>query len=54
MINEVYVNGGSTGATWTNKYIELHNNSSAPIDLSGTSLQYRSPTNTAPPPRSCR
>ena len=48
VINEVYVNGGSDGATWTNKYVELHNNSSAPISLAGTSLQYRSPTSTSP------
>jgi 5'-nucleotidase len=46
VINEVYVNGGSTGATWTNKYVELHNKSGSPIDLAGTSIQYRSPTGT--------
>ncbi|WP_107772693.1 ExeM/NucH family extracellular endonuclease [Nocardioides sediminis] len=44
VINEVYVNGGSTGATWTHKYVEIHNKSASAIDLAGTSIQYRSPT----------
>lgn len=44
VINEVYVNGGSTGATYTSKYVELFNKSAAAIDLTGLSIQYRSPT----------
>ena len=41
VINEAYVNGGSSGAAYTHKYVELQNRSGAPIDLSGYSLQYR-------------
>ena len=43
VINEVYLNGGSAGATFTNKYIELYNPTSAAISLVGKSLQYRAP-----------
>lgn len=44
VINEVYVNGGSSGATYSNKYVELFNRTDSPIALSGMSLQYRAPT----------
>jgi predicted extracellular nuclease len=43
VINEAYVNGGSSGAAYTNKYVELQNRSGAPINLAGYSLQYRAP-----------
>jgi 5'-nucleotidase len=46
VINEVYVNGGSSNATYTHKYVELHNKTSDPIDLSGMSVQYRAPAGT--------
>ncbi len=46
VINEVYANGGSAGATYTNKYVELANPTGADIPLSGLSLQYRPATNT--------
>ncbi len=42
VIAEAYVNGGSANAPFTNKFIELHNPTSADIDLSGWSIQYRS------------
>lgn len=42
VINEAYVNGGSAGATYLNKFVELYNPTTAAIDLSSMSLQYRS------------
>ena len=41
VINEVYLNGGSAGATYLNKFVELGNPTPAPITLAGLSLQYR-------------
>ena len=42
VVNEVYGGGGNSGATYTNDFIELANRGSAPIDLSGYSVQYHS------------
>ena len=47
VINEIYVNGGSTGATYRNKYVELLNPTDAAIDLSNWSVQYRPYNGTA-------
>jgi predicted extracellular nuclease len=44
-INEVYVNGGSSGAAYTHKFVELFNPTSSPISLAGASIQYRPPSN---------
>ncbi|WP_120339230.1 ExeM/NucH family extracellular endonuclease [Cryobacterium soli] len=41
VINEAYLSGGSAGAAFSNKFVELYNPTSAPIDLSSWSLQYR-------------
>ncbi|HJQ07360.1 MAG TPA: ExeM/NucH family extracellular endonuclease, partial [Nocardioides sp.] len=46
VINEVYLNGGSAGATYLNKYVELYNPSASPVTFTG-SIQYRSATGTA-------
>lgn len=46
VITEVYGGGGNTGAPYTNDFIELTNNSSSPIDLSGWSVQYASAAGT--------
>ncbi|WP_104166028.1 ExeM/NucH family extracellular endonuclease [Cryobacterium sp. N22] len=46
VINEAYLSGGSAGAAFTTKFIELYNPTSAPIDLSAWSLQYRKATGT--------
>ena len=46
VISEVYLNGGSAGATYTNKYVELANPTGTAISLSGLSLQYRPATGT--------
>ncbi|RNE67405.1 ExeM/NucH family extracellular endonuclease [Cryobacterium tepidiphilum] len=49
VINEAYLNGGSTGATFHNKFVELYNPTDAAISLSGMSLQYRSASGTGAP-----
>jgi len=49
VINEVYANGGSAGAAYTSKFIELANPTAASISLSGLSLQYRPATGTGSP-----
>ncbi|MGA8255246.1 MAG: ExeM/NucH family extracellular endonuclease [Nocardioides sp.] len=46
VINEVYVNGGSSGAAYTNKYVEIRNLGDAAVDLAGMSIQYRAPGST--------
>ncbi|WP_167042494.1 ExeM/NucH family extracellular endonuclease [Salinibacterium sp. ZJ454] len=46
VINEAYLSGGSAGAAFKNKFIELYNPTDAAVDLSGWSLQYRSATGT--------
>lgn len=46
VISEVYVNGGSSGATYTHKYVELFNPTGSAINLGGLSLQYRAPSST--------
>ncbi|WP_241986340.1 ExeM/NucH family extracellular endonuclease [Cryobacterium psychrophilum] len=44
VINEAYLSGGSAGAAFTNKFVELYNPTDAAIDLSTWSLQYRKAT----------
>jgi VCBS repeat-containing protein len=39
VISQVYGGGGNTGSTLKNDYIEIINHSSAPVDLSGWSVQ---------------
>ncbi|MEH3067836.1 MAG: ExeM/NucH family extracellular endonuclease [Aeromicrobium erythreum] len=46
VIDEVYVNGGSSGASFKNKYVEVHNPTGSPVDVAGWSIQYRSATGT--------
>ncbi|MHA7154661.1 ExeM/NucH family extracellular endonuclease [Arthrobacter sp. TMN-50] len=49
VINEAYVNGGSANAPYLNKFVELHNTTNQPVDVTGWSLQYRAAgTSTAP------
>ncbi|RWZ53271.1 ExeM/NucH family extracellular endonuclease [Labedella phragmitis] len=54
VISEAYLNGGSNGAAYTHKYVELYNPTDAAVSLEGMSLQYRSaggdanPTGVAP------
>jgi 5'-nucleotidase len=49
VISEAYINGGSSGATFQNKFVELYNPGGAAADLSGDTLQYRAPTSTVVP-----
>ncbi|MDN5667527.1 MAG: ExeM/NucH family extracellular endonuclease [Renibacterium salmoninarum] len=49
VINEAYLNGGSSGASYKNKFVELYNASDAAVSLDGWSLQYRSATGSAAP-----
>jgi len=42
VISQVYGGGGNSGATLKNDFIEIHNRSSAAVDLSGWSVQYAS------------
>ena len=49
VINEAYLSGGSSGAAFKNKFVELYNSSDAPVSLEGWSVQYRSATGTGAP-----
>ncbi|MFF5291090.1 ExeM/NucH family extracellular endonuclease [Paractinoplanes globisporus] len=49
VISEAYVNGGSAGASYLNKFVELYNPTGSDIPLSGDTLQYRAPTSTVVP-----
>ncbi|MGE5520195.1 MAG: lamin tail domain-containing protein [Candidatus Dadabacteria bacterium] len=46
VINEIYGGGGNSGATYKNDFIELYNNGSTAVDLTGWSVQYASSTGT--------
>ncbi|CAN5148220.1 hypothetical protein BH11ACT2_BH11ACT2_21610 [soil metagenome] len=47
-INEVYLNGGSNGSTWYNKFVELYNPTDAAINVGSMSIQYRKTDGTGP------
>ncbi|RKS72798.1 hypothetical protein CLV35_3049 [Motilibacter peucedani] len=49
VISEVYVNGGSAGASYLNKFVELYNPGSSAVSLTGDTLQYRAATSTGTP-----
>src|SRR6478735_6742471 len=49
VISEVYGGGGAAASTWSRDYVELYNPTNQAVDLSGTSVQYRSATGTANP-----
>ncbi|TFD56769.1 ExeM/NucH family extracellular endonuclease [Cryobacterium suzukii] len=49
VINEVYLNGGSSGATYLNKFVELYNPTADNVSLDGTSIQYRSASGSSNP-----
>ena len=44
IVNEVYGGGGNSGATYTNDFVELYNTGTTPVDLSTSSVQYKSVT----------
>ena len=47
VISQMYGGGGNTGAPFTYDFLELYNPTSAPINLTGYSIQYVSATGTA-------
>ena len=47
VIDEAYLNGGSSGASYANKFVEVKNPTDQPVDVSGWSIQYRSATSTS-------
>ena len=49
VINETYLKGGSAGAPFTDKFVELYNAGDTAQDLTGWSLQYRPATRTDAP-----
>ncbi len=49
VISEVYGGGGAAASTWQRDYVELYNPTDSPVDLAGTSVQYRSATGSANP-----
>ena len=49
VISEVYGGGGSTTSAWQRDYVELYNPTDQAVDLSGTSVQYRSSGGTSNP-----
>ncbi|WP_104081645.1 ExeM/NucH family extracellular endonuclease [Cryobacterium sp. Y11] len=49
IINEAYLHGGTSGATFLNKFVELYNPTAADVSLDGTSIQYRSASGTSNP-----
>jgi len=49
VISEAYVNGGSSGAAYLNKFVELYNPTAGAVSLAGDTLQYRAPTSTVVP-----
>ena len=46
VINEVYGGGGNSGSTYMNDFVELINRGTAPVTLTGATLQYASATGT--------
>ena len=49
VISEVFLNGGSSGASYLNKFVELYNPTSSGVPLAGDTLQYRAATSTVVP-----
>lgn len=46
VISEVYLNGGSSGAVYRNKYVQIANPTDTAVSVRGWSVQYRSATST--------
>ncbi|RWZ68737.1 ExeM/NucH family extracellular endonuclease [Labedella populi] len=49
VISEAFLNGGSNGAAYTHKFVELYNPTDTDISLEGMSIQYRSAGGTSNP-----
>jgi len=48
VINEVFHNGGNTGSNWKDQWIEIYNQSSSPINVSGWTISNASGSNIIP------
>jgi hypothetical protein len=46
VISQVFSGGGQSGAPYTNDFVELHNRSTSPVDITGWTVQYTSATGT--------
>jgi len=46
LISQIYGAGGNTGAAYSRDYVELHNRSSAGVDVTGWTVQYASASGT--------
>jgi hypothetical protein len=46
VVSQVYASGGNSGASFANDFVELFNRGSAPIDVSGWTVQYASAAGT--------
>jgi predicted extracellular nuclease len=46
VISQIYGGGGNSGATYTNDFVELFNRGTAPVDITGWSVQYASAAGT--------
>ena len=44
VISAIYTRGGSTGATYTNKFVEIFNAGTSSVDITGWTVRYASPT----------
>ncbi|MEU4222609.1 lamin tail domain-containing protein, partial [Actinoplanes sp. NPDC026623] len=49
VISEVFLNGGSSGASYLNKFVELYNPTASAVSLTGDTLQYRAAASTVVP-----
>jgi len=49
VISQLYGDGGNSGATYQNDYVEIFNPTASPVNVTGWSLQYASATSTSPP-----
>jgi uncharacterized protein len=47
VISQVYGGGGNSGATYTHDFVELYNRGSAPVDVTGWTVQYASSAGTS-------
>jgi hypothetical protein len=47
VISQIYGGGGNAGAPWSHDFVELHNVSNIPQDITGWSIQYASATSSS-------
>ena len=47
VVSQIFAGGGNAGASYTNDFVELFNRGTAPVDLSGWTIQYASAASTS-------